>query len=334
MQKRRLISLTCLATFLFGLVAPTAQLFAQTVYVQNGATTVSNRNIMPNTGYNPNLNYQPSTGLYATPYGTAYSGYGATNTTPYLANNTQNAAGTVYDPRYERQYGQRFNPEYYGNAYNPTYGNHTLTQTLPSLIGAGAGAMLGAHFGFTGILVGGAVGYFLGRALGNFLGGNNNGYYNDYYGYQQGGGLSSMLPGIAGGVLGVVLTSGMGPMGMILGGAAGYFLAKTVGGLIFPQTTYGGQYYNTNSTPAGYYSPRAPETTEPVVQEKASETEAVAAPETAVQKDLETLRAEWLETMGVYKDRLTNGGTADEKEAARKDWEAAQDLYFKAKALR
>lgn len=330
MRNRRYISLFCLATFLFGLVAPAVELSAQTVVVNGGSTTVTTRNLMPNTGYNPNLNYQAtSSAYYPTPYGTAYTTYN--NGTLYQANNSQTAAtGTVYDPRYEQQYGQRFNPQYYGNAYNPTYGNHTMTQILPSILGAGAGAMLGAHFGITGIVVGGALGYFLGRAFGNFIGGDS--YYNNYYGYNTGGGLTSMLPGIAGGILGVVLTSGMGPVGMLLGGAAGYFVANAVGKLIFPQTTYGGQYYNTNSTPAGYYYPSAPTTEAPVVQEKASETEAVAAPEASEIVDLPTLRARWLETMSVYKERLTGEATAEEKNEARLAWEAAQETYFKARA--
>lgn len=313
MKQRRFASIVCLASMLMGLLAADFRVGqAQGVYVPPGYGAQTST-VNPATGYPYNL-----TGT--TPYGAPY-------------------ANQVYDPRYQAQYGQRFNPAYYSGIYGTATGTSGIMSMIPSILGAAAGAILGGHFGFMGIALGGTLGFFLGRAAGSFLG-LGTPIANNYYGYQSAGGLmgygqggmTTLLPGIAGAVLGAMAFSGMGAAGLLMGGAAGFFVAQAISKLLFPQATYGGAYYNPYNNAVQYQyrrsdtAPQAPVaetvvTPAPAAVEKASTT----AP------DLATLQQAWLKAIANYKDALTGNVPDADKDARRQEFVDAQKAYFDAK---
>lgn len=333
MRRQRVRSLVCLTSFLLGLFGAAVPEATAQVVSMPAVNELSRPNTMPNAAAtDPRIGYSPyATGYYPYAGGTAaQAGTYAYN--PYGVYG-QTGTGT-YDPRYQAQYGQRYNPAYQTGYYNNSTTGTGLSGWIPSMLGAGAGAIIGAHFGFMGIVLGGALGFFLGRAFSSFLGTQLG--YGNYYNYQTAnayqtgtGGLTSYLPGIAGGVLGAVLGAHFGILGIAIGGIAGFFVANSVGKMLFPQSNYGGYYYNANNTYGIRYSGTASGTTEA----KASGTSAAAPVNSdAPADDLAGLRKDWMDAMSAYKDKLTANAPAADKSAARQAFEEKQQLYFDAKA--
>lgn len=297
MKRRRVASLICLAALLGGLFgSATREVLAQApyqAYPLQGATSYG-----VNAGVDPRVGYRPSTpGVYGYP----------------------GAGNVAYDPRYAQQYGQRYAPAYYGGNYGTQYTSPSLIGTMPGVIGGAAGAIIGGHFGFLGVMLGGAVGYFLGRAAGRFLGVGN--VYGNYTGY--GTSPLRLLPGIAGAVLGAMVFSGMGAAGLLIGGAAGFFVAQGVSRLIFPQPTYVGTPLAPVNGLTGLYSDtegaQAPDTSVSTPAGDATMTGAPAA-------DLQELKALRDDAIRGYKASLESG-SVDDKTAAHVRLQEANKAY-------
>ncbi len=162
----------------------------------------------------------------------------------------------------------------------------------------------------------------------NRSGGTDTGmqYWNNSRGSNSftGGGsfLKTLLPGLLGGVAGFFLGSSFGPIGKIVGAAAGFFIAKWLAGKLFGDDNDRYRYsdnnrefnWGWNSTSDwnrgnGYY-PRGSETG-------------------GGNASVEALRDRYFDATRTYQDSLRSGSGQD-SDAARRAFEASRTAYFDA----
>jgi len=342
----RVRAVVCLISFCLGLLsAGVGPVLAQSTMVSPEARA-SDPTLWQNPYYRAmNTPYYNPSLAYYNPYGTTTSTtmtntYTSVGSSTLLGNQSQTGAGYynpmtdsrtnpyAYDQRYAGTYGNRYQPGYYGYTTAGTTGYQ-----LPGIIGAVAGLAIGAScFGWMGALIGGVGGYFLGDIVGKWLLPNNLGYNNAYgTGYYPQSKVP-LISGLIGAGIGAFMLSSMGMVGMVLGGLAGFMVARMAVRLIAPELYYYGfqrpGMYNTTGTGAYYYAPgTTPQAGTTVPQ--AADTTTVKASDTNA--PLSTLQEEFYQSMREYKDALVGGDDAA-KEAARQDYVAKKQAYDAAKA--
>jgi len=187
---------------------------------------------------------------------------------------------------------------------------------FPAIIGGVAGlAIGGAAMGPVGALAGGVGGFALGNAVADKFGPDLG-----TIGYPQRintGLMASLIPGMAGAVLGLVVTASMGPLAWVIGGVAGFFVGQFLARVIFPQMYYGGNVYPVERT----YQYSAP-----TVQATVTRQSTPSAPTTS----LVDLKKTFYDAMSTYRQALTGGSEGDQHEARALYLKAQQD-YFDAK---
>lgn len=195
---------------------------------------------------------------------------------------------------------------------------------LPNVIGGVTGlAIGGATFGVVGAMAGAVGGWALGQVVQDKL-------YPDQqtlgYPTQVNESLmASLIPGLAGAVLGAAVVWGMGPLAMIVGGVTGFFLGKLLAKVMFPQLYYGATVYpEANRTFQYRYTPSVGAAT---VADRMSVAPAAPASTT---ESLEDLKASFYRSMHDYREALAGGDRTAQLEA-RAVYLEAQTRYFDAK---
>mgnify|MGYP006282700521 FL=1 len=348
----RVKAYVCLLSFALGLFSASAApvVAQQSVSMPSPEARASSSNMWQNPYYramntpyyNPNLAYNNNryTPGNNTQYGTGgYGAYGNSGMTP-MGNRSQTSSyyNGMMDPnvqanpqnrRYTRSYGNRYQPGYYG------YGNSSSGFQLPGIIGAVAGLALGAScFGWMGALIGGIGGYFLGDVVGKWLLPSGMGYNNPYgnpYGQQYGRSSVPLISGLIGAGVGAFMLSSFGMFGMVLGGAAGFMLARLAVRLISPELYYYG-FQRPGAYPQQgnnyYYSPQTTPQEE-IQQVSPSSSTTTKASETGDGK-LSTLQEDFYQAMRDYKKALVEGDEASKMEM-RKNYLEKREAYEAAK---
>jgi hypothetical protein len=185
-------------------------------------------------------------------------------------------------------------------------------------------AIGGATFGVVGAVAGAAGGYALGQALGNKY---DPGQPLGYPQRVNNSLLATIIPGVAGAVLGVALFAGAGPMGWIMAGMTGFALGNLVARLLFPQLYYGGAFTPMART---FSSPTVTGQVAPVVGRFSNAVAVPQAPSSPAQ-DLGQLRDTFIDAMRAYV-RALSSGSVDVKQNTREAYEKARKAYDDAKA--
>jgi hypothetical protein len=224
------------------------------------------------------------------------------------------------DPRYQRGYGQRYNPDYYNNAGSGYSGGHGFTKIIPPAVGAVMGLAMGAKFGWVGALVGGTIGLFGGKAISSAIFGESY-YQGGQSGYFQASNQANYIPGMIGALIGGFMGSSFGVVGMILGSGVGYLVGKGIAKLMFPNLYYGGSYFSPGG--GGGFYPNAPGDAEVRV-------EGAPASPVSSQASLAQLKDVFYQSMRSYKLAM-EGENEQEILSRRKVFLDAQRAYLDAK---
>lgn len=221
---------------------------------------------------------------------------------------------------------QGYDPRYYNYGYGQT-GGHGFTRLIPQAVGAVMGLAIGAKFGIVGALVGGAIGFFGGKAISTAIFGD--GYYPGSQGhYFSSSNMANSVPGMIGAMLGAFMGSGLGPVGMLIGGGIGYLVAKGIARVMFPNSYYGSNY----ALPGygvGYGGYPYASQTQGSLAVRASDA-AAASPSSS--SDLADLKQAFYDAMQAYKAAV-EGGDQAEIEAKYQAYVSARKVYFDKKGL-
>jgi len=212
-------------------------------------------------------------------------------------------------------------------SWEPSHDDTTQLQgdysIFPAVIGGVAGlAVGGAALGPVGALAGGISGFAMGNAIANhYVSGDNPVGPEEKI---NSGFMVNFLPGIAGAVAGLVITAGMGPLALMVGGATGFFLGKLLAKIMFPQVYYGGPVYE-RSTPTFRGRPSVSGT---LNNQGMANSFMPASPVTEV--DLSELKSNFYDSMHAYSEAMKTNDTEKIK-SARGSYLNAQNIYFDAK---